>query len=115
MSQDQADYQDALRSVNKLAKCGMTTMLNHNALLLAKADNAKIDLGKYKKRASAEMNLKEEDWQTVDLDQPWGAGPKPKISQEEQERLMIGIAIMINISQLFVPNILGYHLYRCAK
>ena len=69
----------------------MSTMLNHNALVLAKADELSIDLDKYKRKAGAQMGLDENDLDEIDLERPWGKGPKPKLSDEEVQRLRIGI------------------------
>ena len=94
-----------MKSFKKLAKCGMSTLVNHNALVLAKFDEGKYNLPKYQKKVMEQMTMygddddedDEEDdersYLSVNLERPWGKGPKPKLSSKEIENVQDGTLI----------------------
>ena len=89
-----------MQSVKKLAKCGMNAMVNHSALLLAKADVENYDLSKYRKRVIAELD--DDNYSTVNLDNPSGTVGTHKPSEVEFQRLMNGTLTIFHFAIHFV-------------
>ena len=87
---EQMQYQETLNSVKKLAKTGVNAMVNHTALLMAKADDENYDLAKYRKQAIKELD---EDYMKVDLENPSGSQPRDLPTTSEFDRLMEGTVL----------------------
>ena len=81
-----------MASVNKLAKVGISTLVNHSALVMAKADEEKYDLDKYRKRAMAQFEADDDDnYLDVDLEKPWGNGDRKLPNAAKVKKLCEGI------------------------
>ena len=92
-----------MKSFKKLAKCGMSTLVNHNALVLAKFDEGNYNLPKYQKKVMEQMNMygdgeddedDDDGYMSVNLEKPWGNGPKPKLSEQEIQRVYNGTFLL---------------------
>ena len=78
-SQQDLEYEETMRTIKKMAHCGMSTMINHSALVLGKADQDNIDLAKYRKKVVAELE-----------DSTNSEQPPLKVSKEQYNRSMEG-------------------------
>ena len=65
-------------------------MVNHSALVLAKADDENYNLSKYCKKVLQQLE-EDNEWEGVDLEQPWGSQERDLPSSSQVERLMHGI------------------------